>query len=167
MGESAPSLYAGRASENRYQLGSEPRPVLLADVRSAARDGFSLATDPTTVLLAGSRCIYDAEPALGAPRLVAVLAASTRWSPWLAQRIHAALRDDRRMVRKADIVTLKEAAARVRCSEKHIHSLKALPAFPKPFKKSPPLYDWKEIRAFLDERERYRNKKTGVMPPGR
>jgi hypothetical protein len=140
---------------------------LLSDVRSAASEGFSLVTDPQTVVVDGSRLVYDTEPALGSPRLVAVLSASRKFNAWVVDRIHSALRGDSRPIARRDIVTLKEVSVRARCAEKTVHEWRKLPAAPKPFRTSPALYDWQDWRRFLDDRERYRNKKTGAMPAGR
>lgn len=138
--------------------GSSPQAVLASDVRRAAEEGFSLTTDPQTVTVDGSRCVYWTSPESGSTSLVAVLPAGKPFGKRVAMRIAASLRRDARRMRASDLCTVVDLAERMIAAENTLRRWKEIPSFPKPVKillGRIPLYDLAEVRRWEVAREAF------------
>lgn len=146
---------------NDYGLspGTEPAPVLVSEVREASATGWTLCSDPQTIIVQPERVIYLTSPDTGRRTLVAVLGPDKRLTPGIARSIAAQLKtsDSEGMVRKVDVVTAMELSRRVGVGPETIKKWRKIPSFPKPFATmgNHQLFDAREVKAWIVERDRW------------
>jgi hypothetical protein len=138
-----------------YVIGSSPKAVLAEDVRRASRDGWSLVTDPQTVLIDGNRLVYRVLPD-GSQELCCVLRKGRKPTPHLFFEIERA---SNTWVRLSDLVTRKQIADRLQLSYASVQKwCYQFEDFPKPLISCGKrlLYDFREVKAWRQERVRKR-----------